>query len=208
MNQLTHSHQLNPYAIQLCTLGRWVAQRQWLPAGSGLFSIRTSEYSALFTCTDKDKSELNPADLIASDWQHSSTEDTATAIHQFLYQQDPKHKVILQTQGLEATVFSRLIKADQHMFVGYALQHVVAATPAQQHCCPLLILNPQSLTETLQRLQLGFAKEPLAHGFLIRGQGLYVWGDSVDSAKRYLDTWQFLIACELERLKAATSAVL
>lgn len=203
MNQSIQTNQLNPYAIQLCTLGRWIAQRQWLPFGSGLFSIRTSEHSALFTTPDKDKTELSPADLIPCDWTSPNQPDKATAIHQFLYQQSPQHKVILQTHGLQATVFSRLIKADQHLFVGYELQNLVAVSAEQRSCCPLAILDPQNTELTLQELQQRFAREALPHAFLIRGHGLTVWGDSIDSAKRHLDTWHFLIACELDRIKAS-----
>jgi methylthioribulose-1-phosphate dehydratase len=203
MNQSIQTNQLNPYAIQLCTLGRWIAQRQWLPAGSGLFSVRTSEHSALFTSTDKDKSELSPADLVSYDWTNAKEQDTATAIHQFLYQQSPQHKVILQTHGLQATVFSRLIKADQHLFVGYELQNLVATSAAQRSCCPLAILDPQTTELTLQELHQRFDRETLPYAFLIRGFGLYVWGDTVDSAKRHLEAWQFLIGCELERIKAS-----
>jgi methylthioribulose-1-phosphate dehydratase len=202
MNQSIQTN-LNPYAIQLCTLSRWAAQRQWLPFSSGLFSIRTSEHSALFTAAEKDKNELSPADLISYHWTSQNQPDTATAIHQFLYQQSPQHKVILQTHGLQATVFSRLIKADQHLFVGYELQNLVAASAEQRSCCPLAILDPQNTELTLQELHQRFARETLPHAFLIRGHGLYIWGDSIDSAKRHLDTWQFLIACELERIKAS-----
>ncbi len=201
MNQLTQTHQLNPYAIQLCTLARWVAQRQWLPLGSGLFSVRTSEHHALFTCTNKDKSELSPADLRHYHLATSPQADTATAIHQFLYLRHPEHKVVLQTHSLHATVFSRLIKADQHLFVGYELQHLVAKTQSQQTCCPLAILEPQTTELMLQELHQRFERGFLPHAFLIRGHGLYVWGDSIDSAKRHLDAWQFLITCELERMK-------
>lgn len=201
MNKSIQSHQLNPYAIQLCALSRWVAQRQWLPVGSGLFSLRTSAHSALFTGTDKDKNELSPADLLSLDWAKLNELDPETAIHQFLYQLSPNHKVILQTHSLQATVFSRLIQTDQHLFVGYELQNLVATSTTQHQCCPLVILDPQTAPLMLQELSQRFEREPLAYAFLIRGHGLYVWGDSIDSAKRHFDAWQFLIACELERLK-------
>lgn len=202
MNQTIQVNQLNPYAIQLCALGRWIAQRQWSPTGSGLFSIRTSEHSALFTAHSKDKNELSPADLISLDWPSQKQLDTATAIHQFLYQFNPEHKVILQVQDLQATVFSRLIKADQHLVVGYEMQQQVATSSAQLSCSPLAILEPQSTGLLLQELHQRFDREALPYAFLVRGHGLYVWGDSIDSAKRHLEAWQFMIACELERIKA------
>lgn len=203
MNQSIQTNQLNPYAIQLCALGRWIVQRQWFPFGSGLFSIRTSEHSALFTNAGKDKNELSPADLVPYNWATQNQADTATAIHQFLYQCNPHHKVVLQTHGLQTTVFSRLIKADQHLFVGYELQNLVAISESQRSCCPLAILDPQSTELTLQELHQRFERDTLPHALLVRGHGLYVWGDSLDSTKRHLETWHFLIACELERIKAS-----
>jgi methylthioribulose-1-phosphate dehydratase len=201
MNQSILTNQLNPYAIQLCALGRWIMQRQWFPSGSGLFSVRTSEHSALFTGQDKDKSELSPADLVPYNWATQNQTDTATAIHQFLYQCNPQHKVVLQTHSLQATVFSRLIKADQHQFVGYELQHMVAISEAQRSCCPLAILDAKGTELTLQELHHRFERETLPHALLIRGHGLYVWGDSMDSVKRHQEAWHFLIGCELERIK-------
>ena len=38
----TTNFQLNPYAVQLCTLSRWISAKQWAPAGSGNFSIRSN----------------------------------------------------------------------------------------------------------------------------------------------------------------------
>jgi methylthioribulose-1-phosphate dehydratase len=207
MNQTIQTNQLNPYAIQLCALGRWISQRQWLPLGSGVFSIRTSEHSALFTDTDKDKNELSPADLLCYDWLQQRETTTASAIHQFLYQQNPHHKVVLQTHTIQTTVFSRLIKADQHLFVGYEQQQRVASNQGQRDCCPLTILDAQTTELTLQELKLRFESDTLPYAFLIRGHGLYVWGNSVDSAKRHLETWQFLISCELERIKADSQAL-
>lgn len=201
MNQSIQTNQLNPYAIQLCALGRWISQRQWLAVGSGVFSIRTAEHSALFTDADKDKNELSPADLHCCDWSEPQQASISTAIHQFLYQQNPDHKVVLQIHAVQTTVFSQLIKADQHLFVGYELQQRVAATEAQRQCCPLVVLDPQSSALTLQQLKQRFETDPLPYAFLIRGHGLYVWGDSIDSAKRHLESWQFLISCELERFK-------
>lgn len=202
MNQSIQTNQLNPYAIQLCTLGRWIAQRQWQPAGSGLFSVRTSEHSALFTCTGKDKSELSPADLISYDWSNTTEQQTAAAIHQFLYQRNPQHKVVLHINSLQATVFSRLIRTNHHLFVGYEVQSQVATSAEQSTSCPLVVVDQQTTDLMLLELHQHFEHNELPYAFLVRGSGLYVWGDSVDSAKRHLETWQFLIACELEQTKA------
>jgi methylthioribulose-1-phosphate dehydratase len=204
MNQQTQTNQLNPYAIQLCTLGRWIAKRQWVAAGSGCFSIRTGEHNALFAASGKDKNELSPADLISVQLQNEQA-DAVVALHSALYQLSPETKVVLHTHSVQATVFSRLIKADQHIFVGYQLQEAIAEQSSQHSYCPLPLLeHQQDVRLMIQELQQRLKRQSLPYAFLVRGHGLYVWGDCLDSAKRHLEAWQFLIACELERIKATS----
>lgn len=201
----TTNHQLNPYAIQLCTLSRWISAKQWAPAGSGNFSIRSNEHSCLITRADKDKGELSPHDLVQISWNRGEAEFTTEAaesalLHVALYQQFPSAKVVLQTQSVAANVWSRLIKADHYLFSGYELQSVITQQPAQQQSCNLAIIGAnQSIP--LQAAEISRRADELFSGLLIRGHGLYVWGNSLEHAKRQLEAWEFLISCELERMK-------
>lgn len=207
MNKSTSSNQLNPYAIQLCTLGRWISAKQWTPAGSGNFSIRSGEHSALFTPQHKDKGELSPQDLTPLSWQSGEASLDAqlspgSLLHIALYQQFSAAKVVLQTQSLAATVFSKLIKADQHLFCGYDLQQVIAPQQNSNTGLSLAILDSNNPWPLIAG-EIGRRQHELATGFLLRGQGLYVWADSLEQAKRQLEAWEFLISCELERLKVS-----
>jgi len=204
MNTATN-HQLNPYAIQLCTLSRWISAKQWAPAGSGHFSIRTGDQHGLITKVGKDKGELSPHDLVPFSWQRGEAEYAADAaasslLHVALYQQFPQAKVVLQTQSVTANVWSRLIKADHYLFSGYELQAVITQQPAALRNCnlPILDANPSL---PLQAAEIGRRAPELLSGLLIRSHGLYVWGDSLEHAKRQLEAWEFLISCELERMK-------
>ncbi len=127
MNMTTN--QLNPYAIALCSLGRWISARQWVPAGSGSFSIRTSGTQALITPHHKDKAELSPQDLQPLCWPSSVTATEPAAVthqlHAGIYQQVTQAKVVLQVQSSSALLFSKLVQSSQHQFVGYQLQHVL-----------------------------------------------------------------------------------
>ena len=44
-------------------------------------------------------------------------------------------------------------------------------------------------------------REPITHGYLIEGHGIYTWGDTMDDARRHLDAFEFLLNCELEMRK-------
>ena len=75
-----------------------------------------------------------------------------------------------------------------------------------QHCFALTPGEPAGIGPDLclllaQQVAQRWQQQPLNWGLLVRGHGLYVWGRSLDEAKRHLEGWEFLINCELERLK-------
>ena len=206
MNNTAQLHQLNPNAIALCALGRWIASRHWVPASGGSFSIRSTQHSALITGPGKDKSELSPQDLVALNWQEGNSTAVITqaeaALHARLYQLDPHIKAILHTHSVPATVFSRLISDDSYLFSGYALQQAINGHSSEAVPCTLAVFdNTDDSAALAAQVSQRWQQQPLSWGLLVRGQGLYVWGHSLDDAKKHLDAWQFLITCELERLK-------
>jgi len=208
MNSTAHVQQLNPNAIALCSLGRWIASRHWVPATGGNFSIRQSDNSALVTASGKDKGELSPQDLLPVSWQGEQllsphgTPSAETALHTKLYQLDPAIKVVLHTHSVAATVFSRVITDEQHLFDGYEMQKAISGIKSHQQSLPLAIFdNTQDIPALAKQVGQRWQTKPLNFGLLVRGHGLYVWGYSLEQAKRHLEGWEFLINCELERLK-------
>lgn len=208
MNHMSHVQQLNPNAVALCSLGRWIANRQWVPATGGNFSIRQSDNAILVTASGKDKGELSPQDLLPVSWQQAQifsplgTPSAETALHVALYQLDPTIKVVLHTHSVAATVFSRLIGADSYPFKGYEMQKAISGVHSHEHTLPLAIFdNTQDIPALAKHVQQRWQTKPLPFGLLVRGHGLYVWGQSLEQAKRHLEGWEFLINCELERLK-------
>lgn len=207
MNAPAQVHQLNPNAIALCTLARWIASRHWVPATGGNFSIRTGEHSALVTASGKDKGELSPQDLLPVSWQHGALScigkpSAETALHACLYQLDSNIKAVLHTHSVPATVFSRLFQQDSYLFQGYEMQKAISGNTSHETACPLATFdNTQDIPQLAAQVSQRWQQHPLNWGLLVRGHGLYVWGRSLDEAKRHLEGWEFLINCELERLK-------
>ena len=207
MNTTVQLHQLNPNAIALCALGRWIASRHWVPATGGNFSIRSGEHSALVTASGKDKGELSPQDLLPVSWQHGELScpgkpSAETALHAQLYQLDSQIKAVLHTHSVPATVFSRLFSEDSYVFHGYEMQKAISGNTTHDAPCPLALFdNSQDIAALACQLRQRWTQQPLNWGLLVRGHGLYVWGRSLEQAKRHLEGWEFLINCELERLK-------
>jgi methylthioribulose-1-phosphate dehydratase len=207
MNNTAQLHQLNPNAIALCALGRWIASRHWVPATGGNFSIRSTEHSALVTASGKDKGELSPQDLLPVSWQHGELScpgkpSAETALHARLYQLDSQIKAVLHTHSVQATVFSRLINDDSYLFTGYEMQKAISGHSSHDTPCTLAVFdNTQDIPALAEQVRQRWQQQPLNWGLLVRGHGLYVWGRNLDEAKRHLEGWEFLINCELERLK-------
>lgn len=209
MNDSAPLHQLNPNAIALCALGRWIASRHWVPATGGNFSVRSTEFSALITASGKDKGELSPHDLLPVSWLNNQLtcagEPSAeTALHTQIYQLDNRIKAVLHTHSVHSTVFSRLVTGESYVFQGYEMQKAISGNISHDTPCPLALFdNNQNIPELALQLAQRWQQQPLNFALLVRGHGLYVWGYSLEQAKRHLEGWEFLINCELERLKLA-----
>lgn len=202
-----HVQQLNPYAIALCATARWIASRHWVPATGGNFSIRDGEQSALITASGKDKGELSPHDLLPVSWPEGKiicpgTPSAETALHARLYQLEPTIKAVLHTHSVQSTVFSRLITADSYTMTGYEMQKAIRGQQSHQQDCPIAIFdNTQDIAALADEVQQKWPAVQGASALLVRGHGLYVWGQSLEEAKRHLEGWEFLIHCELERIR-------
>ncbi len=230
MNSTTNTHQLNPNAIGLCTLGRHIAAKGWLSATGGNLSIRNGEHGCLISSSGKDKGDLSPKDLLQIDWHAAElttspqpsqgADQTAlqwraagpqrpsaeTELHVAIYQLYPSTKAVLHTHSISATVLSRLCLQHVVSFQGYEMAKAIAGVTTHEHTLQLpLFDNTQHLPSLASALkethQARQAEGGLPYGFLVRGHGLYVWGDSLDDAKRHLEAYEFLLACELEQLK-------
>ena len=82
------------------------------------------------------------------------------------------------------------------------MQKAISGNSSHEAPCPLAIFdNTQDIPALAQQVAQRWQQQPLNFALLVRGHGLYVWGYSLEQAKRHLEGWEFLINCELERLK-------
>jgi methylthioribulose-1-phosphate dehydratase len=49
------------------------------------------------------------------------------------------------------------------------------------------------MDELARELEELLLQRPNAHGFILRGHGLYTWGESVDDARRHVEILEFLL---------------
>jgi methylthioribulose-1-phosphate dehydratase len=203
----------NHVARQLADTGVWLAQRNWVPATGGNFSIRIGADQCLISASGRDKGQLTEDDCLHIQWQ--GTELTCdgkpsaeTLLHTRIFDLDDNAGAVLHTHSVSATVLGRLSAGQQIAFEGYEMQKSISGQTSHQQTLILPVLdNDQDIAKLAERVANRWQSQAFSYAFLVRGHGLYAWGNDLTMAKRHLEGWEFLIACELERLRIGADYV-
>lgn len=184
--------------------GRFLYGRGWSPATSSNYSARLTSAEVLLTVSGKHKGELGIDDLLAVDMHGQSLEEgkkpsAETLLHTQLYRWKPEIGAVLHTHSVNATVLSRLCLSDSLVFSDYELQK--AFTGVTTHDCQVEIPifdNDQDIERLAARVQPWLDSHPDCVGYLIRGHGLYTWGQRMQDTLRQIEAFEFLFECELK----------
>lgn len=194
----------------LIEAGRWVSDKGWVPATGGNFSIKT-DTGFVVTASGHDKGYLAPEHFLELDQQGAICKgqgkpSAETALHLKLYQLQPSTECVLHTHSVAATVLSRFIKGDTLAIHGYEMQKSLRGISSHESTLTIAIFdNDQDIDRLAEHVAKRHAQEPVIHGVLIRGHGLYAMGNSVAETRRHIEGLEFLFACELERIKLESS---
>lgn len=180
-------------------------QKGWSPATSTNYSVRSetkNEYIISRSGVDKSKfgqSDLiliNPKGEVLPPFNRPGIKSSAeTEIHTALYEKFPEANCVLHTHSVLGTVLSlSLAKEKQIVFEGYEILKGLEgnATHELNEIVPI-VPNSQEMGDILNNMQNQYATN--VHGFLIAGHGLYTWGKDVATAKRHVETFEFLFEC-------------
>lgn len=193
----------------LCAAARWCAERGWVPATSGNFSVR-SEGSGhfLITASGLDKGSLTPEGLLEVDEQGrmiagSGKPSAETCLHAAIYRDRPDARAIMHVHTVWNTLLSARFLAAGHVAIeGYELLKGLAGVTTHTHREEVPILeNTQDYDALSDSLTQALARHPHAHGVLLSRHGLYTWGQSVAEARRHLEALEFLFEAEGRRLQ-------
>lgn len=187
-----------------------LARLGWTPATSSNFSMRLDDRHAAITVSGRDKGKLVEADIMVVDFdgQPVATQQRPSAetlLHTQLYKRFPDIGTVLHTHSHNQTVASRLYARDGHVHLeGYELLKAFHGNTTHEMALDLPVLpNTQDMPELAARVEALLDAGPL-WGYLIDGHGLYAWGRTMPEARRHLEAFEFLLACELDlrRLRA------
>lgn len=193
---------LTEIAARLADIGKNFYQRGWVLGTSGNFSavLQRDPLQLAITASGLDKGNLTPAHILQID------ADGQVVAGQGRPSDETKlHLVAVRARGAGAvlhthSVWSTLLSqnvfahADGIAISGYEMLKGLAGVKTHDHTEWLPIIeNSQQMDELAQTVEATLQRFPAAHGFLLRGHGLYTWGNDWQEAKRHIEIFEFLL---------------
>jgi methylthioribulose-1-phosphate dehydratase len=191
----------NELAVSLAEAAKGFYQRGWALGTGGNFSAVVSQdpLRLVITASGFDKGRLTTDQFVQidDDGKIIAGEGRAsdeTKLHLTIVRQRPA-MAVLHTHSVWSTTLSALSINDSGIEIaGYEMLKGLAGVPTHEHREWLPILdNSQNMDELARELGDLLHRRPDAHGFLLRGHGLYTWGKSVDEARRHVEIFEFLL---------------
>lgn len=192
-------------AEDLIGVVKFFNQKGWSPATSTNYSVRSEKNNEyIISKSGVDKSLFSMSDLIKIN-EHNEIippfnvggikSSAETEIHTYIYRHFPEVTSVLHTHSVLGTVLSHMLLPEKEMtFEGLELLKGLEGNTTHEMKITLPIVpNSQSMPDLLKNLDGRLAKG--IHGFLIAGHGLYTWGKDIPSAKRHIETYEFLFEC-------------
>lgn len=167
--------------------------------------MRLDRDHAAITVSGRDKGRLDPSDVMVvgldgTPVRSEQRPSAETALHLQILRRFGEMGAVLHTHSIVQTVASRLFApAGAIRLTGWELQKAISGTETHEGVLELPVFaNSQNMDDLVASVDRWIdAGKPL-HGYLIDGHGIYTWGGSMAQARRHLDAFEFLLACELE----------
>ena len=204
--QLPYDHDLfERCAERIIAASRDIYSRGWSPATSSNYSVRINAQSCAITVSGKHKGKLGLRDVMAVDLQGKALMDrkpsAETLLHTQLYARDPDIGAVLHTHSVRATVLTMeqpgidtLVMRDYELlkaFSGITTHNTEVHIP--------VFNNTQDMVELSRQVEKRMQCDGAGVAYLIRGHGLYTWGEDLDACMRHLEALEFLLDCEWQR---------
>jgi methylthioribulose-1-phosphate dehydratase len=185
----------------LAELGRFCYARGWALGTSGNFSAVVSRdpFCVTITSTGLDKGSLSPDQFVRVDAAGTVTEGSGqpsaeTALH-LMVVRACRAGSVLHTHSVWSTIVSQLHASNHGLWIeGYEMLKGLHGVTSHRHREWLPIVeNDQNMARLAGVVETLLMQHPEAHGFLLRGHGLYSWGEDLAQAKRHLEILEFLL---------------
>lgn len=185
----------------LANIGQDFYRRGWVLGTSGNFSAVAGQnpLRLLITASGMHKGQLTAERFVQIDATGKVVAGVGrpsdeTHLHLALVRQRGAQSV-LHTHSVWSTVLSDAFAASGGIKIsGYEMLKGLAGVRTHEHEEWLPILeNSQDMTALAVKLEDTLLSHPQMHGFLLRGHGLYIWGQSISEAQRHVEILEFLL---------------
>ena len=189
-------------AGQLAEVGRHCYERGWALGTSGNFSAvaRTEPLTLAITSSGVDKGLLEASHIVAIDAQgrvvHGTGRPSAEAMLHLAIVRSRNVGAVLHTHSVWSTILSEATAdGDSSLTIeGLEMLKGLDGVRTHEHRERLpIVANTQDWTAAGPRIEAMLRENPGAHGFLIRGHGLYTWGKDLAEAARHVEILEFLL---------------
>lgn len=190
---------------KLATLVRVMNSLGHNPATSGNYSLRskTTPEIALVSESGIDKSKFTEDNFLPiyynkremhADYKNTGRKSSdETDIHLTIYQ-ITKANCVLHSHMLDALLFADLFKGLPYATIE-GLELLKGFKGIKTHDLKINIPvfdNTQDIALLAEQIKPAILAQENNYGLLLRGHGVYVWGDSVEEAKRHLEVFEYI----------------
>ena len=191
----------NELAVSLAEAAKGFYQRGWALGTSGNFSAVASQdpLRLVITASGFDKGRLTADQFVQIDGDGNiiageGRASDETKLHLTIVR-ERSAQAVLHTHSVWSTTLSALLINDGGIEIaGYEMLKGLAGVRTHEHREWLPILeNSQDMDGLARELEELLRERPYSHGFLLRGHGLYTWGNNVDEARRHVEILEFLL---------------
>jgi methylthioribulose-1-phosphate dehydratase len=185
----------------MAELGREFHVRGWVLGTSGNFSavLHREPLCLAITSTGSDKGHLSVGQILELDetltvFRGEGRPSAETALHLAIVR-ERQAGAVLHTHSVWSTVLSGWHASQGGVAIeGYEMLKGLEGIHTHKHREWLPIVeNSQDMHELAQEISQTLEENPSAHGFLLRGHGLYTWGADLAEAKRHVEIFEFLM---------------
>jgi methylthioribulose-1-phosphate dehydratase len=188
-------------AEELAETGRDFYGRGWVLGAGGNFSVLLARkpMRLYITSAGNEKSTLDDTNFLEIDddaeiLQGFGTPSDETLLHLTIYRLRPRARCILYSHSVSGTVLADRYFTDGSVAVrGYEVLKGLEGVDSHEHLETIPIVeNSQDLVALSHVVENVLIEQPDIRAILIRRNGLYTWGTSVDEARRNVEIFEFL----------------
>jgi methylthioribulose-1-phosphate dehydratase len=189
-------------AAELVKTGRDFHARGWLLGTSGNLSavVQRQPLQLAMSPSGVDKGELTSEQVLLIDEharvvsEHNAKPSDETLLH-LRIANERQAGAVLHTHSVWNTILSDLYgDAGGLTIKGFEMLKGLQGIKTHEHSEWVPIIdNSQDMPALAEIVGRTLAENPAAHGFLLRGHGLYTWGKNLAQAKRHVEIFEFLL---------------